>query len=123
MDTSLPDSAFEGYFTGFYNLEFIQELRLQAAIERFGDCEGEEMEIPFSPPPPLQEEEDEQTVCYDDEEYRFYKCGKFKDDIEPSDFWELETIVPEYEDYVLTEEDQSNISHIDEDEDEDEEDE
>ena len=59
------------------NRDFIQELRLQAAIERFGeDYEGEEMEIAFSPP--HEEEGDEEQkegdlilVDYEDDPYSY----------------------------------------------------
>ena len=123
----------------------IEEICMQAAIERFASFD-EYMEIPGFGGVSREEkwgneeeEEDDKTVCYDDETYQFPKCGEIKTVY--SNFWESDTLVPEYEDYIIEtkmddEEEEKNeglrnISEIrfypdyeeeDEDEDEDEDD-
>ena len=87
--------------------EYIQRVRMLAAIERFASFD-EYMEIPGFEE--TIENDDDHTVCYDDEEYAFQKCGEIEGCYDYSEFYEKETVVPEFDDYFLGE---------DEDEDED----
>jgi hypothetical protein len=78
---------------------YVQDIRMQAAIERFASFD-EYMEVPL---PSLEEEEDDATVCYDDEVYRFHKCGEIDNCYDYSEFSDSETVVPENDDYFLPE--------------------
>ena len=91
-----------------YTLEYIQDLRMQAAIERFASFD-EYMEIPgFREQEENKEESDDisddNTVLYDNEVYGFKKCGEIDGCYDYSEFNEAETILPEYDDYQLPEE-------------------
>jgi len=97
-----------------YNNEEIWELRTQAAIERFASSD-EYMEIPG-----FREHEDDisddNTVLYDNEVYGFKKCGEIDGWYDYSEFNEAETILPEYDDYQLPEEEDGQMD-IDDDSD------
>jgi len=94
-----------------YTIEEIREIRMRVAIERF-DSFDEYMEIPGfgkneengEPPEKenLEELDDDSTILYDDEVYRFKKCGEIDGCYDYSEFYESDTIVPEHEDYQLT---------------------
>ena len=98
------------------NLSYIQDVRMQASIERFASFESS-MEIPgFDDEKDEDSDSDDQTVLYDDEVYRFEKCGEIDGCYDYSEFYESETIVPEYDDYILDEEgigEYMDISEID----------
>lgn len=87
--------------------ESIEDKRMRIAIERFASFD-EYMDIPMNPISSPEEEEedidDDGTIYYDDEEYRFEKCGQTRGyEYDNSEFSELDTIVPDFEDYQLPE--------------------
>ena len=87
--------------------EYILELRMQAAIDRFASFD-EYMDIPGFGEDMREEEPDDITVTYDDEKYGFHKCGEIAGCYDYSEFYESETIIPEHEDYFLPEEEEEN---------------
>jgi len=96
------------------DLQYIQDVRMQASIERFASFESS-MDIPEWN---SESYSDDATVLYDDEEYVFDKCGEIPGyEYDCSEFCELDTIVPEYEDYFLPDEEgkeeKMDISAID----------
>ena len=100
-----PPSIVEDMNTTVPSWDYVQEARMQAAIERFASYD-DYMDIPLyrhplSPSSEEGEDEDNHTVCYDDEEYAFQKCGEIDGCYDYSEFMELETVVPEHEDYFL----------------------
>ena len=89
--------------------ESIEDKRMRIAIERFASFD-EYMDIPMNPissepeEPEEEDTDDDNTVLYDDEEYRFEKCGQTLGyEYDYSEFSELDTIVPDFEDYQLPE--------------------
>lgn len=100
-----------------YTEEQIREIRMQLSRERFADFE-EEMEIPnWEYYTKEEEDEDDKTVLYDDEEYGFKKCGEIDGCYDYSEFYESETVVPEYDDYFLIPEDVNIGEYMDMDDD------
>ena len=98
-----------------YTSEYIQELRMQAAIERFASFD-EYMEIPgFGDNRENGDNDisDDCTILYDDEEYGFDKCGEIAGCYDYSEFNEAETILPDYDDYQLPEEEDDNTCPMD----------
>ena len=106
-----PPPTVEDRNTTVPSWEYVQEARMQAAIERFASYD-EYMDIPLPSRHPLaplapllpseeEEVEDDETICYDDEVYRFDKCGEIDGCYDYSEFYETETVVPEHEDYSL----------------------
>ena len=94
-----------------YTQEYIQDVRMRVAIERFASFD-EYMEVPR-----WREEKDDIsddcTVCYDEEVYRFNKCGEIEGCYDYSEFYELETIVPEQDDYQLSEDERNMVIDYD----------
>lgn len=106
--TPTPSQSFPSFpEVEAYTDEQIREIRMKLSRERFADFE-EEMEIPNweyytkeEEEEEEKEEEDDKTVLYDDEEYSFFKCGEIEGCYDYSEFYESETVVPEYNDYFL----------------------
>lgn len=100
-----------------YTPEQIQEIRMQASIERFASFD-DSMEIPgLEGYLKEDEEEDDQTIRYDDEVYRFHKCGEIDGCYDYSELYELETLVPEHDDYFLPENEYLGGEYMDMDDD------